>query len=432
MLFCCGHEQKQRSLPPAETMRIKTAPRIFILTLICAATCFARSQPLYDHWVATWACSQQIPEPHNALNPDDLRDATLRQIVHLSVGGKILRVHISNAFGTTPLHFIAVHIAHPLSSAEAKIDVASDKALTFSGKPDVVVPAGAEFISDPLNYPIAALSNLAITLRLEAAPEQQTGHPGSRTTSYLQHGDMVSAADLPDAKKVDHWYWIGSVDVKAEKDAAAIVALGDSITDGRGSTTNGNDRWTDILAQKLQVNSKTKNLSVLNHGIGGNHLLTDGLGPNALARVDRDILAQTGVRYLIIFEGVNDLGKLAREGERPKAEHDALVQQMIAAYEQIILRAHAHGIKVFGATISPYVGSDYYHPTPANEADRTAVNDWIRQPGHFDAVIDFDKLTSDPARPDRLLPAYDSGDHLHPGVAGYKAMGESIPISLFR
>jgi lysophospholipase L1-like esterase len=160
--------------------------------------------------------------------------------------------------------------------------------------------------------------------------------------------------------------------------------------------------------------------------------LTDGLGPNALARVDRDILAQTGVRYLIIFEGVNDLGKLAREGERPKAEHDALVQQMIAAYEQIILRAHAHGIKVFGATISPYVGSDYYHPTPANEADRTAVNDWIRQPGHFDAVIDFDKLTSDPARPDRLLPAYDSGDHLHPGVAGYKAMGESIPISLFR
>jgi len=413
---------------------MKTILRIVIfITLYTSFTAIgaAKSKAVGGDWVGSWAASQQIPEPHNALNPNDLRDATLRQIVHLTVGGTTLRVHISNAFGIMPMHFTSVHIARPLSPAEAKIDVATDKALTFAGNPDVIVPAGAEYISDSIAYPVTALSDLAITLHLDAPPEQQTGHPGSRTTSYLQHGDLVSAADLPDAKKVEHWYWIAGVDVNAAKDSAAIVVLGDSITDGHGATTNGNDRWPDVLAKKLQANSKTKNLSVLNHGIGGNHLLTDGLGPSALARVDRDILAQTGVRYVIVLEGVNDLGKISREGEVPKVEHDVLVQQMIGAYKQIILQAHTHGIKVYGATILPYVGSDYYHPAPANEADRIAVNQWIREPGHVDAVIDFDKLTADPAHPDRLLPAYDSGDHLHPGPAGYKAMGEGVPVNLF-
>lgn len=382
--------------------------------------------------MASWATSQQVPEPHNALSPDDLRDATLRQIVHLSVGGKTLRVHISNAFGTTPLSLTSVHIARPRSPGQSKIDIATDKMLRFSGKPDVTIPAGAEFISDPIEYPMPALSDLAISLHMNTPPEQQTGHPGSRTTSYFQHGDTVSAADMPEAKKVEHWYWIGSVDVNAAKDSASIVVLGDSITDGRGSTTDGNNRWTDILAIQLQANHKTSHVSVLNHGIGGNHLLTDGLGPNALARVDRDIIAQTGVRYLIVLEGVNDLGKLSREGEVPKAEHDMLVNEMIAAYEQIILRAHAHGIKVYGATILPDVGSDYYHPRPANEADRVAVNNWIRQPGHFDGVVDFDKVTADPAHPDRLLPAYDSGDHLHPSPVGYEVMGKAVAITLFQ
>jgi lysophospholipase L1-like esterase len=412
---------------------MKTNLRIIIFTILflTSAATFAKSKPAGGEWIGSWAASQQIPEPHNALNPDDLHDATLRQIVHLSVGGTTLRVHISNAFGTMPMHISSVHIAHPVSPAEAKIDRATDKALTFSGKPDVTIPAGAEYISDSIAYPMLPLSDLAISLHLDEPPAQQTGHPGSRSTSYLQHGDLVSAADLPEAKKFDHWYWIAGVDVNANKNSAAIVVLGDSITDGHAATTNGNDRWTDALAKKLQASPKTKNLSVLNQGIGGNHLLTDGLGPNALARVDRDILAQTGVRYLIVLEGVNDLGKLSREGDMPKNDHDALVQQMIGAYEQIILRAHAHGIKVYGATILPYVGSGYYHPAPANEADRLAVNQWIRQPGHFDAVIDFDKLTADPAHPDTMLPAYDSGDHLHPGPAGYKAMGDAVPTSLF-
>jgi lysophospholipase L1-like esterase len=209
------------------------------------------------------------------------------------------------------------------------------------------------------------------------------------------------------------------------------VVLGDSITDGRGSTTNGNNRWTNVLAQRLQDSRKTRKIGVSNQGTGGNHLLTDGLGPNVLARFDRDVLAQAGVRWVIVFEGVNDLGGLAHGGEVSPADHAALVRQVLAAYQQIIARAHAQGLRVYGATITPYVGSDYYHPGPLSEADRQAVNQWIRAAGHFDAVIDFDAVMRDPQHPDHLLPAYDCGDHLHPSVEGYKAMGGAIPLDLF-
>ena len=358
-------------------------------------------------WVGSWATSQQIPEPANALAADDMRDATLRQIVHLSVGGASVRVHVSNAFGTAPQHFTSVHIAVPVSAASAKIDPATDRALSFSGKGDVIVPAGTEYVSDAVDYPVAALSNLAITLHLDEPPAQETGHPGSRATSYVSHGELVAAVDLSDAKKVDHWYQIAGVDVAGPANGAAVVAFGDSITDGHGATTNGNDRWPDVLAQRLQASAATRNLGVLNHGIGGNHLLTDGLGPNALARFDRDVLAQTGSKYVILLEGVNDLGGLERVHEASQEEHDALVRRILAAYEQIVVRAHARGIRVIGATILPYVGSDFYHPGPRSEADRQAVNAWIRAAGHFDAVVDFDKVTRDPAHPDRLLPAYD-------------------------
>ncbi len=384
-----------------------------------------------SNWVGSWATSQQIPEPHNALATDDLRDGTLRQIVHLSVGGSAFRVHLSNAFGTAPLHIASVHIAKPLSPAAAKIDPASDKTLTFDGSPDVTIPAGAEYVSDPINQPVAPLSDLAVTLYVETPPAVQTGHPGSRATSYLAHGNAVSAADLPEAKKIEHWYILSGVDVTLSN-ASAVIALGDSITDGHGATTNGNDRWTDVLAQRLQASPDTHSISVLNHGIGGNHLLIDGLGPNALARFDRDVLAQPGVRTLIVFEGVNDLGGLARNGEVSPAEHAMLVKRVLAAYQQIVWRAHSHGLKVIGATITPYVGSDYYHPGPTSEADRQAVNEWIRAAGHFDAVVDFDKVTRDPAHQDRLLPAFDCGDHLHPSPAGYKAMAEAIPLALVK
>ena len=350
------------------------------------AQAVAKPQP----WIASWGASQQIAEPQNALPSDDLRDATVREIVHLSAGGAQLRIHLSNAFGAQAEHFTSVHIARPLSSASPAIDPATDKALTFAGAADVIVPPGAEFVSDPIDFPAAPLSNLTVTFHLDAPPTQQTGHPGSRATSYYVHGDSVAAANLINSKQVDHWYQLAEVDVLASPGAATIVALGDSITDGHGATTNGNDRWTDVLAARLQATPATRSIGVSNQGIGGNHLLTDGLGPNALARFDRDVLAPAGVRWLIVFEGVNDLGGLARNGEVTPVEHAVLVHRVLAAYQQIVTRAHSNGLEVIGATITPYTGSDYYHPGALSEADRQAVNQWIRSPGHFDAVVDFD------------------------------------------
>ena len=384
-----------------------------------------------SHWVGSWATSQQIPEPANALASDDLRDTTLRQTVHLSAGGSTLRVHLSNAFGTHELHITSAHIANPVKPGGSAIDPATDHPLLFSGREDVVIPPGAEYISDAVGYSAAPLSDLAISLHLDAAPAQQTGHPGSRATSYVAAGNLVSAAELPGAKKVEHWYFIAGVDVVAPPEAFAIVALGDSITDGHGATTNGNDRWTDVLARRLQENKSTRGIGVLNHGIGGNHLLTDGLGPNVLARFDRDVLAQTAVRYVIVLEGINDLGGLARMKDVTTQQHDELVRRMIGAYQQIVDRAHAHGVKVIGATILPDTGSDYYHPDASNEADRQKVNQWIRATNHFDGVVDLDQVMSNPQDRTRLLPAYDSGDHLHPSPAGYKVMGDAFTLSLF-
>ena len=382
-------------------------------------------------WVASWGASQQIPEPQNALPAEDLTDATVRQVFHLSVGGSALRVHLSNAFGTTALRVTAAHIARPVSPASAEIAAGTDKALTFAGSGAVTIPPGGEWVSDPVEMPVAALSDVAVSFHLADSLARQTSHPGSRATSWFVHGDAVAVTTLTDAKHVDHWFQVSEIDVLAAAGAATVVALGDSITDGHGATTNGNDRWTDVLAARLQSGKKTQNFGMSNQGIGGNHLLTDGLGPNVLARFDRDVLAPAGVRWVIVFEGVNDLGGLARTGEVTPAEHAALVQRVTAAYEQIVLRAHAHGLRVIGATITPYVGSDYYHPGPLSEADRQAVNQWIRSAGHFDAVVDFDAVVRDPGKPDHLLPGFDCGDHLHPSPAGYKAMAEAIPLALF-
>jgi lysophospholipase L1-like esterase len=382
-------------------------------------------------WVASWGASQQIPEPQNALAAEDLTNATARQIFHLSIGGAALRVHLSNAFGTEVLRVSSIHVARPVSPSSSAIDPASDRTVTFGGGEEAAVPPGAELISDPVAFAAAPLSDVAVTFHLAVAPARETGHPGSRATSYYVHGDMVSAPTLV-AKRVDHWYQVSEIDVQASPGAAVVVALGDSITDGHGATTNGNDRWTDVLAARLQRTPETRNIGVSNQGIGGNHLLTDGLGPNALARFDRDVLAPSGVQWVVVFEGVNDLGGLARDGEVSQAEHASLVQRVLAAYQQIIARAHAHGLQVFGATITPYAGSAYYHPGPLSEADRQSVNQWIRAAGHFDAVIDFDSIVRDPQHLDQLLPAYDCGDHLHPSPAGYKAMGDAIPLTLFQ
>ena len=415
---------------------MKHAPKFFVLAGIAIffSGVFAVGQARQSSsavWVASWGASQQIPEPQNALMPEALTDATVRQIFHLSVGGQAVRVHISNAFGTEALRISAVHIARPASSSSPEIEPASDQPLTFSGSEEVIIPPGAEMVSDRANFAVVPLSDLAVTFHLTAPPARETSHPGSRATSYYVHGAAVNAPILTDAKHIDHWYQVSEIDVQGTPGAGTVVALGDSITDGHGATTNGNDRWTDVLAARLQGSPATRNIGVSNQGIGGNHLLTDGLGPNVLARFDRDVLAATGVECLIVFAGVNDLGGLAREGEVSEAQHAALVQRVLGVYQQIVVRAHAHSLRVIGATITPYVGSAYYHPGPLSEADRQAVNKWIRASGNFDAVIDFDSVVRDPQHLDQLLPAYDSGDHLHPSPAGYKAMGDAVPLTVF-
>jgi lysophospholipase L1-like esterase len=273
---------------------------------------------------------------------------------------------------------------------------------------------------------VPALASIAVSIHLDQPPARQTSHPGSRATSYLVHGDRTAATDLPDARRVDHWFQLSGVDVATR--GQAVVALGDSITDGHGATTNGDDRWPDVLAGRLHASARARNVGVLNLGIGGNRVLLDGLGPNALARFDRDVLAQSGVRTVVLLEGINDIGTLTREAPAAPEAHAALVRNVTAAYRQIVTRAHAHGLRVLGATLTPFAGSDYYHPGPASEVDRQAINAWIRTRGHFDGVVDFDKAVRDPADPQRMAARYDSGDHLHPSPAGYRAMAAAISL----
>ncbi len=400
-------------------MRLIIALLVFMACLPSAATAGADSK-----WVAAWATSQMIPTDNNVLPAEDLTDATLRQVVRVNQGGRTYRLRLSNLFGTAPLKIDSVYLAHALKTGTPQIDSGSDVAVTFSGRTSLTIPAGAELLSDPIAFEIKDLSDVAITVYLPAAPAVQTSHPGSRTNSYLVHGNHAGDADLTAPKVFAHWFFITSLEVEASPKTQAIVVFGDSITDGFGVTPDANTRWPDTLARRLAG----KDRPVLNSGIGGNRLLLDGLGPNALARFDREVLSQPGVGYVIVLEGVNDLGMLTRDAPATPQAHAELVASMIGAYEQMIERAHAHGIKIYGATIMPF-HNDYYHPTAENEADRLAVNAWIRS--HFDAVIDFDALLRDPADPGRLNPIYDSGDHLHPSIDGYRFMGEQIPLKLF-
>ncbi|MDF0489754.1 SGNH/GDSL hydrolase family protein [Sphingomonas sp. H39-1-10] len=378
-------------------------------------------------WQAAWASAQMSPDAANAMPAAGMNGATLRQIVRPTLGAGKLRVRFSNAFGRTPLVILGAGLARSADNRSDRIDVASRRMLTFAGAAGITIPPGADWLSDPVTLDVKAFDDLAISLRARGDPASQTAHPGSRATSYVAAGDQIAAATLTGATPVDHWYMLSGVEVERCAPANGIVTLGDSITDGHGATTNGNDRWPDVLARRLGGGA-----AVLNQGIGGNRVLLDGLGPNALARLDRDVLAQPGVRYVLVLEGINDLGVLTRLQAKTPAERKAFVTQLTAGYAQIVARGHARGLKVYGATITPDMGSGYYHPDAGSEADRQAINAWIRAPGHFDAVVDFDRVTRDPADPSRLAPAFDSGDHLHPNPAGYKAMGEAVPLALFR
>ncbi|MES3151523.1 SGNH/GDSL hydrolase family protein [Sphingomonas faeni] len=389
------------------------------------------------HWIASWGSAQLNSTGENALPMDRAGAITLRQIVRLSVGGDSVRVRISNAFGTQPLAIGAAHIAHALKPGTPQTD--GGATVTFAGRGDAVIPAGAEIYSDPVTLAVGSGADLAVSIYLPAAATPQTGHPGARATSFTLPGAHVSDPILSGALPTTHWYALADIEVAgiagARSGAVAkpgtIVAIGDSITDGYGVLPEHNSRWPDILAERLRALPATRALGVVNTGIGGNRVLLDGTGPNLLARFDRDVIARSGVRWAIVLEGVNDIGVLTRDAPATPERHAALVAQVTAAYTQLVARAHAHGIKVIGGTVMPFGGNDYYHPSAANEADRQAVNTFIRTAGVFDDVIDFDRLMRDPAHSDRLLPAYDSGDHLHPSEAGYRVMGQAVPLTLF-
>jgi len=386
----------------------------------------APAAPEDGRWVGSWVAAPQLTEPGNMPPAPGLAGQTLRQVIQPSLDGTRLRVTLSNAFGDGDLVVDSVHVAR--SKGGAAIDAASDRALTFDGAAAVTVPRGAQMVSDPLAFDVTAFVNLAVSVHFASVPTGLTGHPGSRTTSFVQAGNVAAAADLPGAVPVDHWYVLSGLDVWADARAAAIVVLGDSITDGRGSTTNKNDRWPNLLAQRLRANPGTAQVAVLNQGLGGNRLLRDGIGPNALARFDRDVLAVPGVRWVVVLEGVNDIGTAV--GARARGEPAATARDVIAAYRQMVVRAHSHGLRVYGATILPFEGFAAYS-SAQSEADRQAVNQWIRSGGELDGVIDFDAIARAPAHPARLAASVDGGDHLHPSAAGYRIMADAIDLSLF-
>jgi lysophospholipase L1-like esterase len=389
---------------------------VTVLALTLASTAIA-AKPGTERWVGTWAASPYaLPNSDNTFAAEP---TTLRQTVHVSVGGSSFRVTLSNEFGTETLMIGGASVS--LSPS------ASPTPLSFNGQPAINVPAGAAVVSDPVSMALPALSDLTINLYLPAQTLKTiTFHNSAYTTGYEAKGNQLTATDLPGAKKVYIWRFLKTVEVTTGKAPAAIVAFGDSITDGAHSTRDANARWPDELARRLQADPKTRGLGVLNEGIGGNRVLHDGTGPNALARFDRDVLAQPGVKYVIFMESINDIGHAAQL-DHP---YDIVsAQDLITGIKQLIVRAHTHGLKIYGATLTPYEGAGY--ASPAGEVMREAVNDFIRS-GAFDGVIDFDKATRDPAHPTAFLPLYDCGDHLHPGDAGYKVMGDAIDLKLFR
>ncbi len=405
-------------------MTLRFLSSVWLSIVFVTASCAANAAG--ERWVGSWVSAQQIVEPHNLPPPPGLGGHTLRQVIQPALGGSQARVVISNVFGDAPLTVAAVHLAQ--SAGASGIVPETDCALLFSGRPTVTIQPGTSVLSDPAPLAVEAFQNLAVSIAVQDMPPQVTGHPGSRTTSYIVPGQQVSASQLPDAVTVDRWYLLARLEVLTDASAGAIVVIGDSITDGRGSTTNQNDRWPNVLARRLHAHPATSRLAVLNQGIGGGRLLRDGLGPSALARFDRDVLAPPGVDALIVFIGVNDLGTAV--GARANGQPAATADDLIAGYQQLIRRAKSHGLKVIGATITPFSGFEMYD-TPESEADRQKVNEWIRTSGEYDAVIDFDAIARDRENLARLSAAVDGGDRLHPSAEGYRIMAEAIDLGLF-
>ena len=391
-----------------------------ILYAIIALTAALSLSSCKKDWVTTWATALQVAEPHN--NPPEpyLAGNSFRQTLQVSIAGKQLRLHLSNIFNEDDTEILGVEIAPAKTmGASPEIDGKGSVSLTFNGKKGVTMKPGEEVVSDPVKFKVEERMNLAVTIHYgKISSTRLTSHPGYRTTSYIAAGNTTDFSNP--VARTDHWYTISAIDVVPTKKASAVAVLGDSITDGRGTTTNGQDRWTDQLSRSLLAHGK--NIAVLNFGLGGNCVLRGGLGPTGQSRYARDLFGHEGVKYVILFEGVNDLG----------GSWDALetAEGVKKVWQDIIREAHERGIKVFGATVTPFKGNGYDRGN--HEEGRKALNEWIRNGGEFDGVIDFDAMVRDTEDPDRLNPAFlFENDWLHLNASGYELMGQGIDTGLF-
>lgn len=372
------------------------------------------------HWVGTWGTAPQLVERHNNPPAPGLANNSLRQIVQVSIGGKKVRLKLTNEFSKEATEIKAIELSRAKTAgSSSEIDEKSTVSLTFNGQTSVTIPAGGNIVSDAVKFPIGDRENVAITIHYGSVSQSVSGHPGSRTTSYIKEGNTN---DFTGAVKTDHWYNIQTLEVEATKQAGAIAILGNSITDGRGSTTNEQNRWADVLSRRLLSNKATRRVGVLNMGIGGNCMLRGGLGPTGKNRYQRDLFGQEGVKWIILFEAVNDLGSSWNGVET--------AQRIIDVYKEIIENAHQKGIRVFGATITPFKGNNYY--SADHEKGRSTINEWIRTSGQLDGVIDFDQAVRNPEDPEAMQKDFlFENDWLHLNAKGYETMGSCIDLNLF-
>jgi lysophospholipase L1-like esterase len=394
-----------------------------VLALLVVLACAGCAAPA--SWVGIWATAPL----EEAAPPEVLagQGMVLRQVVRTSAAAETVRLRLSNEYGREPLVLDDVRVA--IADGGGTIRAQTDRPVRFAGRARVSVPPGSVCLSDPLSFPTPPRADLAVTARLLVIPAQLAGHPGSRATAYLKPGAGTGDASLAGAARIVHWYFLSGIEASAGgRGRAAVVCLGDSITDGHGCPPDSNTRWTDALSQRLQSDPQTAGISVLNLGIGGGRLLQPGMGPAGLARLPRDVFGQAGVRWMILQLGVNDLGTRIKARAAGKAYASA--QDVIAGYQEALAACRAHGIRVALATLTPFAGANWYS-TPDIEADRQAINRWIREAAPCDRVLDFDAALRDPARPALLLPSYDSGDHLHPSLEGYRHMADSVPLDFF-
>ena len=402
----------------------RTLLKLVLTASLCIALMPASAAPATDasHWVAAWGAAMDLPGPRVA-------DQTVRQIVRVSAGGSSVRVRLSNLFGAGPITLGPVHVA--LRAQGVSIVPGSDHALLFGGRPTVTIPKGESVLSDAATMDIKPLQELAVSLYAPAGtPGPSTIHNAGIATAYLtETGDATASTTFPGTEVNGSRFFLESIELAGTAERHTVVAFGDSITDGVGARPDVYERWPDHFAERLRADPRLAGVTVVNSGIGGNRILNDGLGPNAQARFHRDALDKPGARWVVLLEGINDIGG---SGQPASPKDDVSAEQIIGGMKALIARAHAKGVKIYGATLTPFGGAGWPYHSSRNEKKREAVNAWIRNGGAFDGVVDFDQAIRDPARPDHMLPAYDSGDHLHPNGAGYEAMAKAVNLDWFR